>query len=110
MALTARQIQRQTEQRIEEILALYAGKIGRKPSRSRANMDGAIKLAQDDASDEDIGTTIDAILADSFMAKNLTLTFVHSKLDALARRPKPITNGVAPRKDFTGMGRMLKAN
>ncbi len=90
MALTAKQIQKQLERRVEEVFAIYAEKIGRRPSRSKANKDGALLLAQDDVSDEDIKTTIDEILKDSFLAKNLNLTFVHSKLDALARKPIPL--------------------
>lgn len=105
MALTAKQIQKQQEHRAEEIFAIYEEKIGRKPSHSKANKDGALLLAQDDVSDEDIKTTIDEILKDSFMAKNLNLTYVHGKIDALARKPIPIQqqNSKAKRDENIGV-------
>ncbi len=96
MAMTPKQIEQQLEQRRDIILTIYAEELGRKPSRSKANLDGAMKLAEDEASDEDIRTTIKAILADSFLAKNLSMTFVHTKLDALSRKSPPAQNNHNP--------------
>jgi hypothetical protein len=92
------QILKRQERRRDEILAIYAEELGRKPSRSKENLAGALLCAQDDVSDEDIRTTIKAILADSFMAKNLSMAYVYKHLDGLARQviPKSGKNGKAP--------------
>ncbi len=84
---TPAQALRRLERRRDEYLKIYGEEIGRKPSRSKDNLDGATLCAQDEVPEEDFRKTIKAILADDFLAKNLSVAFVYKKLDALARKP-----------------------
>ncbi len=83
---TAAQILKRQERRRDEYLKIYGEEIGRKPSRSKDNLDGAMLCAQDEVQEEDFRQTIRAIRADDYLAKNLSVAFVYKKLDAFGRK------------------------
>ncbi len=83
---TPAQILKRQERRRDEYLKIYGEEIGRKPSRSKDNLDGAMLCAQDEVPEEDFRKTIKAILADDYLAKNLSVAFIYKKLDAFARK------------------------
>jgi hypothetical protein len=97
---TPAQILKRQERRRDEYLKIYGEEIGRKPSRSKDNLDGAMLCAQDEVPEEDFRKTIKAILADDYLAKNLSVAFVYKKLDAFGRKS---TASSTPRREVNNL-------